>query len=130
MNENDLISKKNKDNSKESIAKIKIKEYFSNNEKLTHDKFNQFLEYIGLKEIWSKEKEQNLLWDSIAFNSFDKNNIDYDSALRGISAFFDENEDKDIDDIFDKNVYHINLKDISLEETDNSNIFDLKKKYG
>ena len=127
MSENDLIKKINKNNSKESLTKIKIKEYFANNEKLTHDKFNHFLEYIGLKEIWSIEKEQNLLWDSIVSKSFDKKSIDYDSALLGISAFFDQDEDMEINELYDKNIYNINLKDINLEEPDNSNLFDLKK---
>ena len=127
MSENDLIKKINKNNSKESLTKIKIKEYFANNEKLTHDKFNHFLEYIGLKEIWSIEKEQNLLWDSIASKSFDKKSIDYDSALLGISAFFDQDEDMEINELYDKNIYNINLKDINIEEPDNSNLFDLKK---
>ena len=117
----------NKNNSKESIAKLKIKEYFSINETLTHDKFNHFLEFIGLKEIWSTEIEQNLLWETLVAISKDKKSIDYDSALRGISTFFDEDDGKDITDIYDENIYNINLKDVSLEESDNINLFDNKK---
>ena len=117
----------NKNNSKESIAKLKIKEYFSINETLTHDKFNNFLEFIGLKEIWSTEIEQNLLWETLVAISKDKKSIDYDSALRGISTFFDEDDGKDITDIYDENIYNINLKDVSLEESDNINLFDNKK---
>ena len=116
-----------KKNSKESIAKLKIKEYFSINEALTHDKFNNFLEFIGLKEIWSTEIEQNLLWETLVAISKDKKSIDYDSALRGISTFFDEDDGKDITDIYDENIYNINLKDVSLEESDNINLFDNKK---
>ena len=115
-----------KKNSKESIAKLKIKEYFSINEVLTHEKFNNFLEFIGLKEIWSTETEQNLLWESLIANSKDKKSIDYDSALQGISTFFEEDDGKDIADI-DENMYNINLKDVSLEESDNLNLFDYKK---
>ena len=114
-------------NSKETMAKKKIKDYFDNNKVLTHENFNQFLEFIGIKEIWSTEKEQNLLWDSIVEKSIDKNNVDYDSTLKGISKFFEEDEDEDINDIYDENIYNINLKDISLEDTDNLNLFNLKK---
>ena len=114
-------------NSKESIAKLKIKEYFSINKTLTHDKFNNFIEFIGLKEIWSTEIEQNLLWESLVANSKDKKTIDYDSSLNGISAFFDEDDGKDISDIYDENIYNINLKDISLEESNKLNLFDYQK---
>ena len=114
-----------KNNSKESIAKLKIKEYFSINDTLTHDKFNSFLEFIGIKEIWSTEKEQNLLWGSLIANSKDKKSIDYNSALSGISSFFDEDDGKDID--IDENMYNINLKDVNIEESDNINLFDYKK---
>ena len=115
-----------KKNSKESIAKLKIKEYFSINEVLTHEKFNNFLKFIDLKEIWSTETEQNLLWESLIANSKDKKSIDYDSALQGIITFFEEDDGKDIADI-DENMYNINLKDVSLEESDNLNLFDYKK---
>ena len=114
-------------NSKESIAKLKIKEYFSINKTLTHDKFNNFIEYIGLKEIWSTEIEQNLLWESLVANSKDKKTIDYDSSLNGISTFFDEDDGKDISDIYDENIYNINLKDVSLEESNKLNLFDYQK---
>ena len=127
--ENNLIRINNleQNNSKESIAKRKIKEYFDNNKVLTHEKFNDFLEFIGIKEIWSKEKEQNLLWDSITEKSTDKNNIDYNSTLNVISKFFEEDDDKDIADMYDENIYNINLKDLSIEEPDNIKLLDLKK---
>ena len=127
MESNIIENNLGKINSKESIAKRKIKEYFENNKVLTHEKFNEFLEFIGIKEIWSTEKEQNLLWDSIAEKSTDKKNIDYDSTLNVISKFFEEDDDKDIADMYDENLYNINLKDISIEEADNINLFNIKK---
>ena len=115
-------------NSKETTAKLKIKEYFINNKTLTHNKFNEFLEYIGIREIWSTEQEQNLLWDSIIANAKDKNNINYDSVIGVINSFFDEDDGKDLSGIYNENENfdNINLKDIN-KKSSNSNISDSKK---
>ena len=102
----------------ENIAKRKIKEYFKNNKVLTHEKFNKFIEFIGLRDIWSSD-ELKFLWESIILNSTDKNNIDYDSALNGISSFFEQDDGKDVDDIY------LNIKDVSLNES--NNLKDSKK---
>ena len=120
LNENNLNN-----NSKETTAKLKIKEYFINNKVLTYEKFNEFLEYIGIREIWSTEQEQNLLWDSIISNSKDKNNIDYDSVIGVINSFFDEDDGKELSGIYNDNLDKINLNDSNVK-SDNSNILDSK----
>ena len=56
---------------------------------MTHENFNKFIEFIGLRDIWSSENEQKFLWETIISNSTDKNNIDYKSTLNGICSFFE-----------------------------------------
>ena len=119
MEEIDLLGKNlNKENSKENKVKLKLKEYFTINEKLFHQNFNSFLEFIGLSDIWSTEKEQNILWDSIMAKATDKENIDYDAASSAISTFLDEDDNCEIDDIFDDKIDNINIKDINLDNSD------------
>ena len=88
----------NKQESKENITKLKIQEYFSKNKFLTKNNFQSFIEFIGLGEIWSTEADQNILWDTIISYSNDKENVEHEAALKGISDFFNEedsvNEDK------------------------------------
>ena len=103
-------------NAIENIAKKKVKEYFEINKVLTHENFSKFIEFIGLRGIWSSENDQNFLWESIILNSTDKKNIDYYSALNGICSFFEEDDGKDIDDIY------INIKDVNLNESNNINV--------
>lgn len=126
MEEVDILEKNlNKENSKENKVKLKLKEYFSKNEKLFHENFNAFLEFIGLSDIWSTEKEQNILWESIKAKATDKENIDYDAASSAISTFLDEDDNCEIDDIFDDNIDNINVKDINLDNSD-LNLFGTK----
>ena len=99
----------------ENIAKRKVKEYFEVNKLLTQENFSKFIEFIGLKGIWSSEDDQKFLWDSIILKASDKKNIDYYSALNGICSFFEQDEGKDIDDIY------INIKDVTLNESNNLN---------
>ena len=126
MEKIDLLEKNvNIENSKENKVKLKLKEYFTINEKLFHENFNSFLEFIGLSDIWSTEKEQNILWESIMAKATDKENIDYDAASSAISTFLDEDDNCEIDDIFDDNINNINIKDINLDNSD-LNLFDPK----
>ena len=119
MEKIDLLEKNlNKDNSKENKVKLKLKEYFTINEKLFHENFNSFLEFIGLSDIWSTEKEKNILWDTIMAKATDKENIDYDAASSVISTFLDEDDNCEIDDIFNDNIDNINIKDIDLDNSD------------
>ena len=119
MEKIDLLEKNvNIENSKENKVKLKLKEYFTINEKLFHENFNSFLEFIGLSDIWSTEKEQNILWESIMAKATDKENIDYDAASSAISTFLDEDDNCEIDDIFDDNINNINIKDINLDNSD------------
>jgi len=127
MKENIIENNIQNKNSKERKAKLKLKEYFTKHEKLTYENFNQFLEFIGLREIWSNEKEQNYLWETITSNSIDKQNIDYDTTLLGISSFFEEDDGKDINDIYDETINQINIKHINLDDSDNLSTFDNKK---
>ena len=70
----------------------------------------------------------------------DKENIDYDAASSVISTFLDEDDNCEIDDIFDDNIDNINIKDINLDNSDlklfgsgnnkdNDNEIDEKIKY-
>ena len=126
MEESKLIFKSNNENSKESKVKLKLKEYFSINKVLIHENFNKFLEFIGLKEIWSTENEQKILWESISTKSRDKNKIDYDSALIGITSFFEEDDDNNINNINIESENNINKSNTKLDESD-LNSFDSKK---
>ena len=129
MKEDNLInSNLNKENSKENKVKLKLKEYFSNNKSLIHENFNDFLEFIGLREIWSTEDEQKILWNAIISNSKDKINIDYDSALNAISSFLDEDDNDNELNISDEiiNNSNKNIKDLNLDESD-LNLFESKK---
>lgn len=120
LNEDNL----NNNNSKENKVKIKLKEYFTKNKVLIHKNFNQFLEFIGLKEIWSTKKEQNFLWETITAYAKDKKNIEYDATLLGISNFFEEDDEKNSDDINDDN---INTQHIKLNDSNDLNILNNEK---
>ena len=101
MEQKDNLVKKD---SKENNVKLKLKEYFMNNKYLRHENFNQFIGFIGLKDIWSTEKEQNFLWESIKENATDKQKIDYDTTQRIIFSLFEDDNDKDISDFYDENL--------------------------
>ena len=105
----------NKKDSKENEAKIKIKEYFDINKSLTKNNFNDFLNYIGLGQIWSTEDEQTILWNKVAMYSVDKKNIDYEAALCGINDFFEEEDDNDISEESNKLSDNDLLSDIDLQ---------------
>lgn len=118
--EDKIIDKKD---SKENETKTKIKEYFDINKSLTKNNFNNFLNYIGLGQIWSTEEEQNILWNKVAMYSVDKKNIDYESALCGINDFFEEeDDDKSMseNDLFsDIDLQSLHVKSKFLEEDEN-----------
>ena len=86
------ITSENKRN-KESQIKAKINEYFAQNKSLTKSQFLTFVKFIGLDEIWSTENGQKILWDKIAMYTINKNIIDYESALCGISDIFTDEEE-------------------------------------
>lgn len=86
------ITSENKRN-KESHIKAKINEYFAQNKSLTKSQFLTFVKFIGLDEIWSTENGQKILWDKIAMYTINKNIIDYESALCGISDIFTDEEE-------------------------------------
>ena len=86
-------------NPKEDQVKENIQKYFNEHQSLTLQNFDNFLEYIGLKEIWSSEEEQTILWESIKSYAVDKQNIDYNSALNGIIDLFNEDDDDQINDL-------------------------------
>ena len=83
----------NKGASKEDKVRIKIKEYFKKENQLIKENFDSFLSFIGLKEIWSTEEEQKVLWESIISKAKDKENINYEATLEGICALFEDEED-------------------------------------
>ena len=126
--EDKLIYKKY---SKENETKIKIKEYFDINKSLTKNNFNDFLNYIGLGQIWSTEDEQKILWNKVAMYSVDKNNIDYEAALCGINDFFEEDDDNDVSEennklsdndlLSDIDLQSLHIKSNFLEEDENKN---------
>jgi len=112
-NDDDENEKANKKNSIENNAKIKIKEYFAINKSLKKNNFDNFIDYIGLSEIWSSEEERNFFWENLVQQSENKNEIDYKTVISGINAYFEEEDDDDI-------------KDINFENNniDNDNEFD------
>ena len=113
-NDEDEDEKLKEKNSIENNARIKIKEYFSKNKSLEKNNFNKFIEYIGLSEIWSTEEEQSFFWENLVQNTKNKNEIDYNTVLSGVNAYFEEEEDDEIkDDNLDNK--------INLIENDNDN---------
>ena len=113
-NDEDEDEKLKEKNSIENNARIKIKEYFSKNKSLEKNNFNKFIEYIGLSEIWSSEEEQSFFWENLVQNTKNKNEIDYNTVLSGVNAYFEEEEDDEIkDDNLDNK--------INLIENDNDN---------
>ena len=113
-NDEDEDEKLKEKNSIENNARIKIKEYFSKNKSLEKNNFNKFIEYIGLSEIWSTEEEQSFFWENLVQNTKNKNEIDYNTVLSGVNAYFEEGEDDEIkDDNLDNK--------INLIENDNDN---------
>ena len=95
-NDEDEDEKLKEKNSIENNARIKIKEYFSKNKSLEKNNFNKFIEYIGLSEIWSTEEEQSFFWENLVQNTKNKNEIDYNTVLSGVNAYFEEEEDDEI----------------------------------
>ena len=94
--------------SKKDNVKSKIKEYFEKKNQLIKEDFDSFLSFIGLKDIWSIEEEQKILWESIVSKAKDKDNIDYDATLEGIFELFEYEDDlidikKEDVDIIEKN---------------------------
>jgi hypothetical protein len=123
---------------KENRTKSKIKEYFKKNDSLIKKNFNNFLIFIGLGQIWSTESEQKLLWDRIVSYTINKNNVDYEAVLCGISDFFEEEEDEiydennksnDNDSLIDIDLQSLHMKsnlleDESIKDNNNENCID------
>ena len=113
--------------SRKDKTKLLIKEYFEKNTYLIKDNFDSFLSYIGLKDIWDSEEDQNFLWDLIKNKAKDKENIDYNSALETIIGCFEIEEEGNLDEekkdedsnynLYDKN----ELETSSLFEEENKN---------
>ena len=106
----------NKGASKEDKVRIKIKEYFKKENQLIKENFDSFLSFIGLKEIWSTEEEQKVLWESIISKAKDKENINYEATLEGICALFEDEEDikeEEMENFIEKNIE--NDSDLSNE---------------
>ena len=93
-----------------------------NNKYLIHENFNLFIEFIGLKEIWSTEKEQDFLWESIKESATDKQKIDYDCTQRVIISLFEDDDDKDISDSNDDD----NFDSFRLNDSNNKNLLNSK----
>lgn len=115
---------------KENRTKSKIKEYFNKNVNLIKNNFNNFLKFIGLGQIWSTENEQKLLWDKIVSYTIDKNNVDYEAVLCGISDFFEEEEDENFDEnnklndndndlLLDIDLQSLHMRNLNSEEKEN-----------
>ena len=99
-----------KSNSKKEKVKSKIKEYFKKENQLHRKDFDSFLSFIGLRDIWSKEEEQEFLWRYIENKAKDKENIDYEATLEGICELFEDDEDNLID-INEKNNKSFSIND-------------------
>ena len=134
-NEDDEDEKGNKKNSIENNARIKIKEYFKINKSLKKNNFNNFIDYIGLSEIWSLEEEKNLFWENLVQKSENKNEIDYKTVISGVNAYFEEEVDDDIkdnnlennnnenenefDDLMDIDLQSLHFKSINFNQKEN-----------
>ena len=134
-NEDDEDEKGNKKNSIEKNARIKIKEYFKINKSLKKNNFNNFIDYIGLSEIWSLEEEKNLFWENLVQKSENKNEIDYKTVISGVNAYFEEEVDDDIkdnnlennnnenenefDDLMDIDLQSLHFKSINFNQKEN-----------
>ena len=134
-NEDDEDEKGNKKNSIENNARIKIKEYFKINKSLKKNNFNNFIDYIGLSEIWSLEEEKNLFWENLVQKSENKNEIDYKTVISGVNAYFEEEIDDDIkdnnlennnnenenefDDLMDIDLQSLHFKSINFNQKEN-----------
>ena len=83
------------------------------NKFLTLENLDKFLVFIGLKNIWFDEKEQNELWELIRSKSLDKNNIDYNTIYNVLNEYFSQNNNEEIDTFLNKlnknkeTLYHI-----------------------
>ena len=78
--------------SKQTKVVLLIKEYFTTNNEITRNKFDDFLKFIELKSIWCTEEEQDVLWNSIIAKK-NKTSIDYETALKGIMELFTDDDD-------------------------------------
>ena len=125
INDNSLINTPNKGESKKSKVKINIKEYFNKNKQLKKEDFDSFLSFIGLRDIWSDEEEQNILWESMLSKAKNKECIDYDAALDGINELFEEDDDDDGGEIVvDKNNCFDKISNYYLDVNTNENCID------
>ena len=103
----------NTGNSLENKIYLKLKEYFELNKFLTLENLDKFLVFLGLKNIWFDEKEQNELWELIRSKSLDKNNIDYNTIYNVLNEYFSQNNNEEIDTFLNKlnknkeTLYHI-----------------------
>ena len=111
--------KEAKNNIIEKNARIKTKEYFNKYKSLTKNNVGNFLEYIGLSEIWSTEEDQNFFWEELISKSENKEEIDYDTAISSINDYFkEEEEDMDMNDNKENNK-------LSYNENDNDLLIDI-----
>ena len=92
----------NKIESKENITRIKIKDYFNINKNLIKSNYDNFLKYISLEQICTTDRKKKLLWNKMAMYSLDKNSIDYEAAICGMSDFFEEEEKNNISEVNNK----------------------------
>ena len=90
-NPNKITFKKR--DSKQTKVILLMKDYFQSHDLLTKDKFDDFLKFIDLKTIWRTRQEQMILWNSIISYSKNKNAVNYDAALKGITDFFKSGDD-------------------------------------
>ena len=134
-NDEDEDEKGNKKNSIENNARIKIKEYFTINKSLEKNNFNNFIDFIGLSEIWSSEEERNFFWENLLQKSENKFEIDYKTVISGVNAYFEEEDDDDIkdnnlennnnenengfDDLMDIDLQSLHFKSINYNQKEN-----------
>ena len=112
--------------SRKDKTKLLIKEYFEKNTYLIKDNFDSFLSYIGLKDIWDSEEDQNFLWDLIKNKAKNKENIDYNSALETIIGCFEIEEEGNLDEEKKDEDSNYNLYDKNELET--SSLFEEENK--
>ena len=72
----------------------KIENYFSsnNNELLTYEKLDNFLQSVDLYEYWNSEEEKDLLWQNFMNYNIDKK-VDKNGVIKGIHDFLTKEDE-------------------------------------
>ena len=78
---------------KENLNNL-AKNFFENHPPLkSRDELDQFLDSLNLLEIWSSDEEKDMFWESL-IKYQNNNEINYESAIKGLHDFLNQDEDE------------------------------------